>query len=77
MKSIYFKNLLQICILPFILTVIISTLTIAQTPLVKRTIVSDYASIKGKHNKFFQATVGAGRAAEGLRADWQSQFETV
>ncbi|HRH42234.1 MAG TPA: hypothetical protein PKY82_11465, partial [Pyrinomonadaceae bacterium] len=77
MKSIYFKNLLRICIFPFILTVIISTLTIAQTPLVKRTIVSDYTTIKGKHNKFFRETVGAGRAAESLRADWQAQFETV
>lgn len=77
MNSIYLKNLLWNCIFPFILTVIISSLSIAQTPLVKRTITSDYTAIKGKHNKFFRETVGAGRAAEGLRADWQAQFETV
>ncbi|HQU85936.1 MAG TPA: hypothetical protein PKY59_22610, partial [Pyrinomonadaceae bacterium] len=34
-------------------------------------------AVKGKHDKFFKKTIGAGRAAEGLRADWQAQFETV
>jgi xylan 1,4-beta-xylosidase len=37
----------------------------------QRVITLDYAKVKGKHNKFFRELVGAGRAAEGLRADWQ------
>jgi xylan 1,4-beta-xylosidase len=36
-----------------------------------RLIEVDYNKVKGPHNKFFREVVGAGRAAEGLRADWQ------
>lgn len=36
-----------------------------------RVIAVDYANVKGKHNEFFSQVVGAGRAAEGLRSDWQ------
>jgi xylan 1,4-beta-xylosidase len=42
-----------------------------QTATQQRVIAVDYARIKGNHNKFFRYAVGAGRAAEGLRADWQ------
>src|ERR1700687_160732 len=37
----------------------------------KRLIERSYAKVKGRHNTFFREVVGAGRAAEGLRADWQ------
>jgi len=35
----------------------------------ERTVAADYARVKGRHDTFFCNTVGAGRAAEGLRAD--------
>ncbi len=37
----------------------------------RRVIAVDYSQVKGKHNKSFRLVVGAGRAHEGLRADWQ------
>jgi xylan 1,4-beta-xylosidase len=43
----------------------------------KRTIAADFTRIKGSHNKFFRHAVGAGRAAEGLRADWQRDLAVV
>ena len=42
-----------------------------------RVIAVDYSQVKGKHNKFFREVVGAGRAAEGLRADWQRDLALV
>lgn len=39
-----------------------------------RTINVDYSKEKGKLNTFFNECVGAGRANEGLRADWQRQL---
>jgi xylan 1,4-beta-xylosidase len=42
-----------------------------------RTISADFNNIKGKHDTFFRHTVGAGRAAEGLRADWQRDLALV
>lgn len=36
-----------------------------------RVIEVDYNNVKGPHDTFFNEVVGAGRAAEGLRADWQ------
>lgn len=46
----------------------VSAPVVAQT---ERVIAVDYTKVKGKHNTFFREVVGAGRAAEGLRADWQ------
>ncbi len=43
----------------------------------RRVIAADFLKIKGKHNKFFREAVGAGRAAEGLRADWQRDLAMV
>ena len=43
----------------------------AQSPAPVRVIAADYSKVKGRHNTFFREVVGAGRAAEGLRADWQ------
>jgi xylan 1,4-beta-xylosidase len=42
-----------------------------------RLIDVDYAKVKGPHNQFFKQVVGAGRAAEGLRADWQRDLALV
>ena len=42
-----------------------------------RLIAADYSRVKGKHDKFFRQVVGAGRAAEGLRADWQRDLDVV
>lgn len=43
----------------------------------KRTISADYNQIKGKTNRFYREVVGAGRAAEGLRTDWQRDLAIV
>src|SRR5215216_6232165 len=48
-----------------------------QTPAPRRVIDADYASVRGRHDKFFRRVVGAGRAAEGLRADWQRDLALV
>ncbi len=42
-----------------------------------RVIEVDYKVVKGKTNHFFNEVVGAGRAAEGLRADWQRDLAIV
>ena len=41
-----------------------------------RVITVNYTTVKGRHNTFFREVVGAGRAAEGLRADWQRDLIT-
>lgn len=43
----------------------------------QRQIDIDIARIKGPLNKTFNMTVGAGRANEGLRADWQQQLAEI
>ncbi len=43
----------------------------------RRVIAADYSKVKGKHNEFFRQVVGAGRAAEGLRAEWQRDLGVV
>lgn len=40
----------------------------------QRTIVVDAGSVHGALNRNFNMCVGAGRANEGLRADWQRQL---
>ena len=42
-----------------------------------RTISADYRRVKGPRDSFPQLVVGAGRAAEGLRADWQRDLALV
>lgn len=42
-----------------------------------RTIAADYGRVKAQRDKFPQLVVGAGRAAEGLRADWQRDLALV
>lgn len=43
----------------------------------QRTITVDVNKVSGKLNTMFKACVGAGRANEGLRADWQRQLRFV
>ncbi len=43
----------------------------------KRTISSNYEQVAGRNSRFYSKVVGAGRAAEGLRADWQRDLATV
>ena len=47
----------------------------AQNP--KRTISASYNQIKGANTRFYSKVVGAGRAAEGLRADWMRDLKIV
>lgn len=43
----------------------------------KRVINIDFSAEKGTMNKMFKECIGAGRANEGLRADWQQQLAYV
>jgi len=43
----------------------------------KRSISVNFTQIKGRTNRFYREVVGAGRAAEGLRADWQRDLGIV
>jgi xylan 1,4-beta-xylosidase len=43
----------------------------------QRTINVDFTKVKGNFNTMFKECVGAGRANEGLRADWQQQLAYV
>ena len=43
----------------------------------ERVISADFNIVKGGFNKMFKECVGAGRANEGLRADWQHQLALV
>jgi xylan 1,4-beta-xylosidase len=42
----------------------------------QRVISADLSQVKGPKSTVFQRCVGAGRVAEGLRADWQDQLRT-
>jgi len=53
------------------LALTIGQLVYAQTP---RVITLDAAQVKGDLNRSYNFCVGAGRANEGLRADWQRQL---
>ena len=46
-------------------------------PAPARVISADYNRVKGARDRFPQLVVGAGRAAEGLRADWQRDLALV
>ena len=43
----------------------------------ERVISLDFNRIKGTFNTMFKECIGAGRANEGLRADWQQQLAYV
>jgi xylan 1,4-beta-xylosidase len=55
----------------FALVFIIATPAFTQ---IARTINIDFSKTKGKLNTMFKECIGAGRANEGLRADWQRQL---
>ena len=40
-----------------------------------KTVSADFNTVKGQLNRMFNECVGAGRANEGLRADWQQQLK--
>jgi len=61
-------------IYPLVLMVAFSSPMIAQT---NRIISVDYTKSSGKLNTMFKECIGAGRANEGLRADWQQQLAYV
>jgi xylan 1,4-beta-xylosidase len=42
-----------------------------------RTISVDFANVRGPHSTVWKECIGAGRANEGLRADWQQQLALV
>lgn len=52
-------------------------ITASITIIAQRTINVDYNQTSGKLNTMFKECVGAGRANEGLRADWQQQLTYV
>ncbi|HSC68249.1 MAG TPA: glycoside hydrolase [Cellvibrio sp.] len=43
----------------------------------ERAIQIDIAKVRGELNTFFKESIGAGRANEGLRADWQQQLAEI
>lgn len=43
----------------------------------ERTVDANFSREKGTLNNFFNECVGAGRANEGLRADWQQQLTMI
>jgi xylan 1,4-beta-xylosidase len=53
------------------------TNTFAQSELPERIMKLDFNKVKGSLNTMFKECVGAGRANEGLRADWQQQLAYV
>ena len=53
------------------------TSVFAQTKTYDRSINLDFNQVKGPMNMMFKECVGAGRANEGLRADWQQQLAYV
>ena len=48
----------------------------ADKPTPPRLIDIDCSAVKGPRSMVYQQCVGAGRVAEGLRADWQAQLKT-
>lgn len=52
---------------------LVPTLALAQT----RNIALDVQQVQGPFNTFFKTSIGAGRANEGLRADWQQQLAEI
>jgi xylan 1,4-beta-xylosidase len=63
----------RVVVLVFITTFAIAALSSAQT----RTVRADLAKAIGPHTQVPLRVIGAGRANEGLRADWQEQLATV
>ena len=71
------RHLIFAAILFFVLPVAFVICADAQPNLGARVISADYRHVKGPRNRFAQLVVGAGRAAEGLRADWQLDLALI
>lgn len=69
--------LLFIILLPFAREMSFAQRAQNNTGNAERTINADFSREAGKLNTFFNECVGAGRANEGLRADWQQQLAYV
>jgi xylan 1,4-beta-xylosidase len=73
-RSLIFKlSILLLLVVPGV--IVFGQSPIGSSP--QRVIAVNYSDVKGKHNTFFREVVGAGRAAEGLRADWQRDLNIV
>ena len=71
-------SILQAIPLTCLLLVLSWSLAYAQVPATPNRLISiDYRRVTGLHNRFSQLVVGAGRAAEGSRADWQRDLKLV
>jgi xylan 1,4-beta-xylosidase len=66
-----------LCFLLALLVLPLPTLAADAAPPAKRLISADASRVKGPLNTMFKVCVGAGRANEGLRADWQRQLAYV
>lgn len=64
-------------IIILLLLILNCTIIFAQSNLNERIINLNFNQIKGTLNTFFKECVGAGRANEGLRAEWQKQLICV
>ena len=68
--------------LPLFLIALLPAGLLAQAPAAQpapapRVIAADVAAVKGPTSRMYNFCVGAGRANEGLRADWQRQLRLV
>lgn len=64
-------------LIPFCLLAVVSSASAQQSfaELPRRMIAVDFAAVKGPRSQVWRECIGAGRAAEGLRADWQEQLK--
>ena len=59
----------------FLLSAAVLLPTVGKTQ--ERVVDLNVSQVQGKLNKTFNFTIGAGRANEGLRADWQQQLAEI
>ncbi|MEO5933128.1 MAG: glycoside hydrolase, partial [Duganella sp.] len=59
----------------FLLSAALLVPTVGKTQ--ERVVDLNVSQVQGKLNKTFNFTIGAGRANEGLRADWQQQLAEI
>jgi len=71
------KNLFAILGSLFIGSLLAQSQSNSKPALHERVISVDYNTVKGPLNTMFNECIGAGRANEGLRADWQQQLAYV
>ena len=67
------KNALIILLLSMFSTIIVH----GQNQQATRLLSFDFSKVKGVHSRMFAECIGAGRANEGLRADWQEQLKFI